>query len=230
MTLSSIAVVRRDVLGRFTQPQILKRHKSLIVNLFVYLLKNWRLVNRIGDWMISYILFHLIILLNIYSLQSQNEYKCENCQYSLHQYFVCGELGSSDKSSNTEEIQRIKSEHPDDACAVMNDRVKGSLKVTRAFGAGFLKQPKWNDALLEEFRIDYVGKSPYINCIPSLYHHKLGPRDRFLILSSGGLYQYFTNEEAISEVELFIQWSPEGDPAQHLIEQVLFYAAKKESW
>ncbi|KAJ0442172.1 putative protein-serine/threonine phosphatase [Helianthus annuus] len=112
----------------------------------------------------------------------------------------------------------------------MNDRVKGSLKVTRAFGAGFLKQPKWNDALLEEFRIDYVGKSPYINCIPSLYHHKLGPRDRFLILSSGGLYQYFTNEEAISEVELFIQWSPEGDPAQHLIEQVLFYAAKKESW
>ncbi|MFS7924826.1 hypothetical protein Hanom_Chr03g00277211 [Helianthus anomalus] len=52
--------------------------------------------------MISYILFRLIILLNIYSLQSQNEYKCENCQYSLQQYFVCGELGSSDKSSNTE--------------------------------------------------------------------------------------------------------------------------------
>jgi hypothetical protein len=39
-----------------------------------------------------------------------------------------------------QEVQRIKSEHPDDACAVINDRVKGSLKVTRAFGAGFLKQ------------------------------------------------------------------------------------------
>lgn len=37
-------------------------------------------------------------------------------------------------------MQRIKNEHPDDAGAVMNDRVKGSLKVTRAFGAGFLKQ------------------------------------------------------------------------------------------
>ena len=35
---------------------------------------------------------------------------------------------------------RIKDEHPDDAVAVVNDRVKGSLKVTRAFGAGFLKQ------------------------------------------------------------------------------------------
>ena len=88
-------------------------------------------------------------------------------------------------------------------------------------------QPKWNDALLEMFRIDYVGSSPYINCVPNLYYHRLGPRDRFLILSSDGLYQYFTNEEAVSEVELFIQWSPEGDPAQHLIEEVLFRAAKK---
>ncbi|GMP49390.1 hypothetical protein CsSME_00016385 [Camellia sinensis var. sinensis] len=109
----------------------------------------------------------------------------------------------------------------------MNDRVKGSLKVTRAFGAGFLKQPKWNDALLEMFRIDYIGTSPYISCLPTLYHHRLGPRDRFLILSSDGLYQYFTNEEAVSEVELFVEWSPEGDPAQHLVEELLFRAAKK---
>lgn len=39
-----------------------------------------------------------------------------------------------------QEVRRIKDEHPDDSCAVVNDRVKGSLKVTRAFGAGFLKQ------------------------------------------------------------------------------------------
>ncbi|KAH7514459.1 hypothetical protein FEM48_Zijuj11G0091900 [Ziziphus jujuba var. spinosa] len=126
-----------------------------------------------------------------------------------------------------EEVERIKNEHPDDASAIMNDRVKGYLKVTRAFGAGFLKQPKWNDALLEMFRIDYVGTSPYITCLPTLHHHKLSQRDRFLILSSDGLYQYFTNEEAVSEVELFISSFPEGDPAQHLIEEVLFRAARK---
>ncbi|KAA8543887.1 hypothetical protein F0562_021936 [Nyssa sinensis] len=137
------------------------------------------------------------------------------------------QLTMDHSTSVEEEVQRIRSEHPDDACAVMNDRVKGSLKVTRAFGAGFLKQPKWNDALLEMFRIDYIGTSPYINCLPYLYHHRLGPRDRFLILSSDGLYQYFTNEEAVSEVEHFIAWSPEGDPAQHLVEEVLFRAAKK---
>ncbi|KAF2321919.1 hypothetical protein GH714_004556 [Hevea brasiliensis] len=135
---------------------------------------------------------------------------------------------SVDHSTNVEEeVQRIRSEHPDDACAVVNERVKGSLKVTRAFGAGFLKQPKWNDALLEMFRIDYIGNSPYINCLPYLCHHRLGPKDRFLILSSDGLYQYFTNEEAINEVELFIALQPEGDPAQHLVEEALFRAAKK---
>ncbi|XP_021841666.2 probable protein phosphatase 2C 4 [Spinacia oleracea] len=126
-----------------------------------------------------------------------------------------------------EEVQRIRDEHPDDAIAIVNDRVKGSLKVTRAFGAGFLKQPKWNDALLEVFRIDYVGTSPYISCLPFLYHHRLGPKDQFLILSSDGLYQYFTNEEVVAEVELFISLYPEGDPAQHLVEEVLFRAAKK---
>lgn len=77
------------------------------------------------------------------------------------------------------------------------------------------------------FRIDYIGTSPYITCTPSLSHHRLGPRDRFLILSSDGLNQYFTNEEAISEVDSFLSSFPEGDPAQHLVEEVLFRAAKQ---
>ncbi|CAK9185297.1 unnamed protein product [Ilex paraguariensis] len=137
------------------------------------------------------------------------------------------QLTMDHSTSVAEEVRRIKREHPDDASAVSNNRVKGSLKVTRAFGAGFLKQPKWNNALLKMFRIDYVGSSPYINCLPSVYHHRLSPRDRFLILSSDGLYQYFTNEEAVSEVEMFMSTFPEGDPAQHLVEEVLFRAAKK---
>ncbi|WCJ28297.1 Protein phosphatase 2C family protein [Euphorbia peplus] len=125
------------------------------------------------------------------------------------------------------EVQRIKKEHPDDPCAIMNDRVKGYLKVTRAFGVGFLKQPKWNDLLLEMFQIDYIGKSPYITSFPSLYHHRLNSRDKYLILSSDGLYQYFTNEEVVSQIEAFVAAFPEGDPAQHLIEEVMFRAAKR---
>ncbi|KAJ7961431.1 putative Protein phosphatase 2c [Quillaja saponaria] len=88
-------------------------------------------------------------------------------------------------------------------------------------------QPKWNDALLEMFRLDYIGDSPYITCSPSLYHHRLNERDKFLILSSDGLYQYFTNEEAITKVNSFITLVPDRDPAQLLVEEVLFRAAKK---
>ncbi|CAN4116085.1 unnamed protein product [Withania somnifera] len=140
---------------------------------------------------------------------------------------VASQLTMDHSTSIKEEVVRIRSEHPDDAFAIKNDRVKGSLKVTRAVGAGYLKQAKWNNALLEVFRIDYIGNSPYINCLPSLYHHTLGSRDKFLILSSDGLYQYFTNEEAVSEIETFMFIFPEGDPAQHLVEEVLFRAAKK---
>ncbi|XP_051131360.1 probable protein phosphatase 2C 4 [Andrographis paniculata] len=153
---------------------------------------------------------------SLYGYEYDYEHNLTSCQLTMDH-----------STSIREEVRRIRNAHPDDAFAVINDRVKGSLKVTRAFGAGFLKQPKWNNALLEMFRIDYIGISPYISCSPSLCHHRLEPKDKFLILSSDGLYQYFTNEEAVSEVEMFISTFPEGDPAQHLVEEVLFRAAKK---
>ncbi|KAF3515294.1 hypothetical protein F2Q69_00003150 [Brassica cretica] len=83
------------------------------------------------------------------------------------------QLNMEHSTNNKEEVRRIKMEHPDDALAIEKDRVKGYLKVTRAFGAGFLKQ------------------------------------------------------EAIFEVDSFISAFPEGDPAQHLIQEVLLRAAKK---
>lgn len=63
--------------------------------------------------------------------------------------------------------------------------------------------------------------------MPSLYHHKLDPKDKFLILSSDGLHQYFTNDEAVAQVEAFLATTPDGDPAQHLVEEVLCRAAKE---
>lgn len=109
-----------------------------------------------------------------------------------------------------QEVKRIKREHLDDSSAIVKNRVKGSLNVTRAFGAGFLKQV-----------------SLVLSCSPSLCYHRLGPKDRFLILSSDGLYQYLTNEQAVAQVEVFTSLFPEGDPAQHLLEEVLIRAAKK---
>ncbi|OMO82327.1 phosphatase 2C (PP2C)-like protein [Corchorus olitorius] len=137
------------------------------------------------------------------------------------------QLSTDHSTSIEEEILRIKAEHPDDDKAISNDRVKGQLKVTRAFGAGFLKKPTCNEALLEMFRIDYVGDAPYLSCIPSVVHHRLASSDRFLVLSSDGLYQYFSNEEVVAHVTWFMENVPEGDPAQYLVAELLFRAAKK---
>ncbi|KAG0474845.1 hypothetical protein HPP92_014531 [Vanilla planifolia] len=137
------------------------------------------------------------------------------------------QLSTDHSTSIPEEVLRIKEEHPDDSHCIVNDRVKGRLKVTRAFGAGYLKQAKWNNGLLEMFKNEFIGSTPYISCMPSLCHHKLRPSDQFLVLSSDGLYQYLSNEEVVLYVESFMEKFPDGDPAQSLIEELLFRAAKK---
>ncbi|KAL3646681.1 hypothetical protein CASFOL_009225 [Castilleja foliolosa] len=165
--------------------------------------------------------------LDLGKLAKDHEESLYGYEYDNVHHLSFRQLTMDHSTSVKEEVRRIRNAHLDDPFAIFNDRVKGSLKVTRAFGAGYLKQPKWNNALLEMFRIDYVGIMPYITCSPSLCHRKLESKDKFLILSSDGLYQYFTNEEAVSEVEAFISTFPEGDPAQHLVEEILFRAAKK---
>ncbi|XP_047340426.1 protein phosphatase 2C 29 [Impatiens glandulifera] len=149
------------------------------------------------------------------------------CSSALPARLTALQLSTDHSTSIEDEVIRIKKEHPDDSNCIVNDRVKGRLKVTRAFGAGSLKQAKLNDALLEMFRNEYIGSAPYISCSPSLCHHRLCPRDQFIILSSDGLYQYLTNQEVVTVVESFMEKFPDGDPAQHLIEELLVRAAKK---
>jgi len=95
------------------------------------------------------------------------------------------------------------------------------------FNFFFVLQPEFNEALLQMFRIDYVGTSPYISCNPAVLHHRLCTNDRFLVLSSDGLYQYFSNDEVVSHVSWFMENVPEGDPAQYLVAELLCRAAKK---
>ncbi|KAK7284497.1 hypothetical protein RJT34_19243 [Clitoria ternatea] len=137
------------------------------------------------------------------------------------------QLSTDHSTSIEEEVFRVRAEHPDDNQAIFNDRVKGQLKVTRAFGAGFLKRPSLNEPLFKRFRVDYVGDAPYLSCTSSVLHHRLSSSDRFLVLSSDGLYQYFSNEEVVAHVTWFMENVPDGDPAQYLIAELLFRAAKK---
>lgn len=88
-------------------------------------------------------------------------------------------------------------------------------------------QPRWNKALLEVFQVDYVGSSPYISCRPYIRHHRLGAQDKFLILSSDGLNDYFTKEEVVAQVEAFTAGYPDEDPAKYLSHQILLRAANQ---
>ncbi|CAL4930369.1 unnamed protein product [Urochloa decumbens] len=126
-----------------------------------------------------------------------------------------------------EEVRRIRGQHLNDRNAIVNGRVKGKINVTRAFGVGYLKQPKWNSRLLEAFKVNYVGTDPYVSCTPALCHHRISEQDKFLVLSSDGLYQYFTNKEVVDEVEAFTAAQPDGDPAQHLVGELVIRAATK---
>ncbi|RCV15544.1 hypothetical protein SETIT_3G064500v2 [Setaria italica] len=137
------------------------------------------------------------------------------------------QLTMDHSTSVYKEARRIRSEHLDDPACIVNDRVKGSLKVTRAFGAGYLKEPRWNKALLQVFRVNYVGTAPYVTCRPFLRHHRLGSRDKFMILSSDGLYDYFTNEEVVAQVEAFTSRYPDEDPAKYLSHEILLRAANQ---
>ncbi|KAL6907623.1 hypothetical protein ACP4OV_002662 [Aristida adscensionis] len=137
------------------------------------------------------------------------------------------QLTPEHSSAVAEEVTRIRNQHPDDPYAISYRRVKGKLNVTRAFGVGYLKHPKWNDLLLETFKIKYVGTEPYVSGTPALCHHRIGAQDKFLVLSSDGLYDYFTNKEVVDQVEMFTARHPDGDPAQHLVSEIVVRAARK---
>ncbi|EPS62885.1 hypothetical protein M569_11902 [Genlisea aurea] len=72
------------------------------------------------------------------------------------------------------EAERIQilNEHPEDSLVIIGRKVKGKLKVTRAFGVGYLKRK--------------LISPPYVSLQPSLRWHKLSNSDRFLVLASDG--------------------------------------------
>jgi hypothetical protein len=79
---------------------------------------------------------------------------------------------SSDSLSvvSLQEVRRIRNEHPDDPLAISKDRVKGSLKVTRAFGAGFLKQVS---LMFDHVNFATKDKIPCVNMIIMLCNRSI---------------------------------------------------------
>ncbi|GKB71891.1 probable protein phosphatase 2C 40 [Tanacetum coccineum] len=121
---------------------------------------------------------------------------------------------------------QLISEHPDDPKTIVQGRVKGKLKVTRAFGVGYLKKTVLNDALMGILRVRNLLSPPYVSVEPSLYMHTVSSSDRFVILGSDGLFDFFTNDEAVKLVHSYISSKPSGDPARYLLKQLVLKAAR----
>ncbi|KAI4386325.1 hypothetical protein MLD38_004266 [Melastoma candidum] len=127
---------------------------------------------------------------------------------------------------NESECKKVVEDHPDDPSAVRNGRVKGKLKVTRAFGVGCLKESEMNDMLMGILRIQNLCSPPYVYSTPFSMSHRMSENDRYIVLGSDGLFDFFTNDEAVQLVHGFIQTHPVGDPAKHLVEQLVQRAAR----
>ncbi|KAI3430084.1 PPM-type phosphatase domain-containing protein, partial [Psidium guajava] len=126
---------------------------------------------------------------------------------------------------NDSEKKKLLEDHPDDPRPIVNGRVKGKLKVTRAFGVGYLKESKMNDMLMGILRIQNLHSPPYVYSHPFTTSHRVSEKDRFVVLGSDGLFDFFSNDEVALLVHLFIQHNPVGDPAKHLIEELVQIAA-----
>ncbi|KAH7430069.1 hypothetical protein KP509_09G081500 [Ceratopteris richardii] len=138
----------------------------------------------------------------------------------------CVQLTEDHVAAARSERERLLAEHPDDPTPIVNDRVKGVISVTRAFGVGYLKKGDWNNKLMW-MRVADLRSPPYISAKPHLATHKLSNGDEFVVMASDGLFDFFTNEEVIYLLhEFFCLNPPTADPARFLLDQLLMRVAK----
>ncbi|KAM1083431.1 hypothetical protein FF1_021975 [Malus domestica] len=135
------------------------------------------------------------------------------------------QLTDSHTVDDESERMRVLCEHPDDPMTVVAGKVKGKLKVTRAFGVGYLKKKKLNDALMGILQVRNLISPPYVSTQPALNVHRISKSDCFVVLGSDGLFDFFTNDEAVKLVHSYILSNPSGDPAKFLLEQLVVRAA-----
>ncbi|KAL2653268.1 hypothetical protein R1flu_021396 [Riccia fluitans] len=159
-------------------------------------------------------------VLATYSPQQFGQGRCEGDLFAV-------QLTESHVVDNVDERHRIFAEHPDDPTAISGGRLKGKLKVTRAFGAGYLKRAGLNDRLIGILRVRDLVSPPYLGTHPCVSSHAITGDDLFVVLGSDGLFDYFTNEEAVDLVHRHILENPHGDPAKYMLEMLLQRAAQK---
>ncbi|KAI0674993.1 phosphatase 2C-like domain-containing protein [Trametes maxima] len=133
-------------------------------------------------------------------------------------------INSIHNGSNSGELERIRSEHPEETDCTWNDRVLGFLAPTRAIGDAWLKLPAiyaelvfghleadWLNAEVMEPHVPRIRTPPYLSNKPDIYHVPLqnpnvaAPLPRLLILCSDGLSDLYDGYSFQEMAEEWIQ-------------------------
>ncbi|KAI7755522.1 hypothetical protein M8C21_031696 [Ambrosia artemisiifolia] len=138
------------------------------------------------------------------------------------------QLSTEHNASYASVRDELQSTHPDDPKIVVMKhnvwRVKGIIQVSRSIGDAYLKKAEFNrEPLLAKFRLSEPFSKPILNPEPSIYIHKLTPKDQFIIFASDGLWEHLSNEEAVDIVHNY----PRNGIARRLVKAALQIAAKK---
>lgn len=138
------------------------------------------------------------------------------------------QLSTEHNASYASVRDELQSMHPDDPKIVVLKhnvwRVKGLIQVSRSIGDAYLKKQEFNrEPLLAKFRVSKPFSKQILNPEPSIFIHKLNPKDQFLIFASDGLWEHLSNEEAVDIVHNY----PRSGIARRLVKAALQIAAKK---
>ncbi|XP_073159463.1 probable protein phosphatase 2C 60 [Henckelia pumila] len=136
---------------------------------------------------------------------------------------------SAEHNASIESVrQELKSQHPEDSKIVVLKhnvwRVKGLIQISRSIGDVYLKNAEFNkEPLYQKFRLREPFSRPILSAEPSISVHQLLPSDQFVIFASDGLWEHFSNQEAVD----LVRNHPRNGIARRLVKIALQEAAKK---
>ncbi|XP_021861112.1 probable protein phosphatase 2C 25 [Spinacia oleracea] len=141
---------------------------------------------------------------------------------------VAEQLTTEHNASRSEIREELRSSHPDDSSILVQKqgvwRIKGIIQVSRSIGDAYLKSPELAlDPTFPRFHFPEPISRPVLTAEPSVCTRALKPNDQFLIFASDGLWEHFTNDEAVQ----LVHNSPRVGIAKRLVQNTLKTVARK---
>jgi len=119
--------------------------------------------------------------------------------------WIAKKITTDHNTDNKDEIKRILDDHPGEQkrSIFLGDRLLGMLAPLRAFGDFRFK---WKAEVIQKTIGNMLGHvavpkfyktPPYLTVKPDVFHHKLSPKDKFLVIGSDGLWDMMTPMQVI---------------------------------